>query len=173
MFTSKRLSCGVLILNAERELLLCHVTGHHHWDLPKGVIDVGESPLDAALREAHEETGLRLDADALLDLGRFDYRPRKDLHLFATVMPRFDVATLSCASQFSDRATGRRMPEMDDFGWFGFADAPGRCSSKMAAVLDGKLELDRLFARLTSRPRSTGAKAGRQVALGAMRGESR
>ena len=47
----QRLSCGVLIVNAERELLLCHVTGQHHWDLPKGGMTPGETPLDTALRE--------------------------------------------------------------------------------------------------------------------------
>jgi len=163
VFAPKRLSCGVLILNKERELLLCHVTGHRHWDLPKGGIDVGESPLQAALRETQEETGLGLDADALLDLGRFDYWPRKELHLFATLMPRLDVATLSCASHFCDPASGRSLPEMDDFGWFGFGEAPRLCSTKMAAVLVGKLELSRLLAQLmfaaprAQRPRRSGA----------------
>jgi 8-oxo-dGTP pyrophosphatase MutT (NUDIX family) len=152
MFNPRRLSCGVLILNAERELLLCHVTGQYHWDLPKGGSHAGETPLEAALRETREETGLRLDPDALLDLGRFSYRPRKDLHLFATVTPRLDVATLHCDSHFSHPTSGRRLPEMDDFNWFGFAEAPRRCSGKMAAVISDKIELDRLFARLVSQP---------------------
>ena len=173
MFAPRRLSCGVLILNPERELLLCHVTGHHHWDLPKGGIDVGESPLEAALRETQEECGLRLEADKLLDLGRFDYRPRKDLHLFATVMPRLDVATLSCASQFSDLTSGRRLPEMDDFAWFGFAEAPRRCSGKMAAVLSGKIELSRLFARLMAQPAPAARSARRRASAAMALGESR
>jgi 8-oxo-dGTP pyrophosphatase MutT (NUDIX family) len=152
MFTPKRLSCGVLILNAQRELLLCHVTGHNHWDLPKGGIHTDESPLQAALRETHEETGLRLPADGLLDLGRFAYRPRKDLHLFATLMPRLDAGTLHCASQFSDAASGRRLPEMDGFAWFALSLAPAQCSAKMAAVLTGKIDLSQLLARLVSPP---------------------
>ncbi len=146
----KRLSCGVLILNGERELLLCHVTGQHHWDLPKGGLQAGESPLDAALRETAEESGLRLDAAALLDLGRFEYRPRKDLHLFATLMPRFDLATLHCDSQFSDLASGRRLPEMDGFAWFDFAEVPRHCGGRMATVLSHKIDLGRLYERLTS-----------------------
>ena len=69
-YNHKRLSCGVVILNPDRELLLCHVTGQNHWDLPKGGIDVGETPMQAALRETREESGLRLEAETLLDLGR-------------------------------------------------------------------------------------------------------
>ena len=156
LLAPRRLSCGVLILNAERELLLCHVTGHHHWDLPKGGIDAGESPLEAAVRETAEETGLRLEGAALLDLGRFDYRPRKDLHRFAALLPRVDVATLHCASEFSDAGSGRRLPEMDGFGWFALAEAPRRCSGRMAVVLTQRLELGRVLARLQS-PQVPGA----------------
>ena len=170
LLAPKRLSCGVLILNAERELLLCHVTGHAHWDLPKGGIQDGESPLAAALRETAEETGLRLDPSALQDLGRFDYRPRKDLHLFATVTARLDVTTLHCESHFSDLPSGRRLPEMDGFGWFPFADAPRRCSARMATVIAGKLDLGRLLARLVVAPPARHAAASR---IGEALGEAR
>ena len=152
MFSPKRLSCGVLIVSAERELLLCHVTGQHHWDLPKGGLHAGESAVQAAVRETQEETGLCLEASTLVDLGRFDYRPRKDLHLFATLMPRFDVAALHCESQFSDLASGRRLPEMDGFDWVDFAAVPRHCSAKMAAVLADRIDLRRLFERLSARP---------------------
>src|SRR5437016_1130765 len=76
-------SCGVLLLNPERELLLCHATGAAHWDIPKGLGEPGEAARDTALRELFEETGLRLQSDRLLDLGAMAYRPGKDLHLFA------------------------------------------------------------------------------------------
>ena len=31
---------------------------YRNWDFPKGLVDPGEEPLDAALREVQEETGL-------------------------------------------------------------------------------------------------------------------
>lgn len=40
----------------ERFLLMQHAT---RWDLPKGHVDAGETDMECALRELHEETGIR------------------------------------------------------------------------------------------------------------------
>jgi 8-oxo-dGTP pyrophosphatase MutT (NUDIX family) len=152
LIAPRRLSCGILILNGQQELLLCHVTGQDHWDLPKGGAHEGESPLQAALRETREETGLDLAAEVLRELGRFDYRPKKDLHLFATLMPRFDVAQLRCESQFSQYATGQRLPEMDGYDWVSFERVAELCTPKMTAVLHGRLELQRVLEGLMAAP---------------------
>lgn len=147
---TRALSCGTVVVNAAGELLLCHVTGRGHWDLPKGRLDPGETPLQAALRETREETGLVLEAQGLLDLGRLAYRPRKDLHLFAALLPRLDPATLHCESQFRD-ARGQPQPEMDGFGWFRFDLAPLRVTPKLATVLTRRLDLHDLLRRLQHR----------------------
>jgi 8-oxo-dGTP pyrophosphatase MutT (NUDIX family) len=149
-FNSKRLSCGVVILNTDDELLLCHVTGQGHWDLPKGGIDHGESPLQAALRETREETGLHLSDSALIELGRFKYTAKKDLHLFATCMPRFDINELYCDSHYFDRQARRELPEMDGYGWFNFERAKALCTAKMAAVLHERVKLHELPARFAA-----------------------
>jgi 8-oxo-dGTP pyrophosphatase MutT (NUDIX family) len=151
-FPHKRLSCGVVILNSDRELLLCHVTGQNHWDLPKGGIDVGETPMQAALRETREECGLRLQAEALLDLGRFRYTNKKDLHLFATAHHRVELSALRCESHYLDRFSGRHLPEMDGFGWFAYERAQALCTPKMAAVLGQRLALDEILERLLMAP---------------------
>ena len=44
----KSLSCGILLLNPQSEILLCRVTGAWHWDIPKGSAEPGEAPLHAA-----------------------------------------------------------------------------------------------------------------------------
>ncbi len=43
------------------------------WALPKGVIDAGERPLETALREAYEETGVRVRAGQKLGDVRYVY----------------------------------------------------------------------------------------------------
>jgi len=50
-------AAGGIIENRGGEMLLIYRRGF--WDLPKGKIDAGESPLHAAEREIQEETGLR------------------------------------------------------------------------------------------------------------------
>lgn len=145
----KTTSCGILVLNARSELLLCHATGTAYWDIPKGGLHPGETELAAALRETVEETGLSFEPAELLELGRFAYRPVKDLHLFAALRDRIDTATLSCSTHFRDR-WGRRQPEMDGYAWTPFAAIPERCARNMTQLLTRSLSLPALLERLSS-----------------------
>jgi len=133
-------SHGVVIIDAEAELLLCHATGGRHWDIPKGMAEPGEDSATAAAREAREECGVVIDPAALHDLGRFDYRPDKDLHLHAVLIDRIDTAQCVCSSVFRDRF-GRLRPEMDDFRWTPFDQVQDRCAKNMALVLTRRLSL--------------------------------
>jgi|SRR6185436_4487263 len=49
-------AAGGLVWNEKKELLMIYRLGK--WDLPKGKIEKGESPEEAALREVCEETGV-------------------------------------------------------------------------------------------------------------------
>ena len=53
-------------------VLLCRVAqgypGQGRWTLPGGGVDFGEDPVDAVLREIHEETGLRATLGGLLEV---------------------------------------------------------------------------------------------------------
>jgi 8-oxo-dGTP pyrophosphatase MutT (NUDIX family) len=146
----KTLSCGIVVVLDSRELLLCHVTGQRNWDLPNGGIHADETPCEAALRETHEETGLRLSPAALVDLGRHDYTMGKDLHLFACLSERVDPRALECTSCFVDRRSGRTRPEMDGFGWFAFERIGALCTPPLARLLGRTLELDRVVADLVA-----------------------
>ena len=151
LLPARKLSCGVVILNDAAELLLCHVTGQGHWDLPKGGAEPGESPRQTALRETREETGLVLDAQPLVDLGRHRFRPRKDLHLFATLMPRLDPAGLFCVSHFECGHSGAVRPEMDGYGWFAFGRLDEDCKPALAELLTHRLQLQALLVQLRRR----------------------
>ena len=47
-------------------MLLCQLTYKQDWDLPGGVVEVGESPQLAVAREVEEELGLEIAAGPLL-----------------------------------------------------------------------------------------------------------
>ncbi len=141
------LSCGILVLDDRDELLLCHATGTSRWDIPKGRREPGESEIEAAIRETAEESGLRFTPQVLLDLGRFRYRPGKDLHLFATRSEHVDPARCSCSTQFRD-ARGRLVPEMDGYAWVAFDEVPRRCAKNMTTLLTRTLSLHEVSARL-------------------------
>jgi len=132
-------SCGTLVVDADRRLLLCHVTGTPKWDIPKGMQDPGETELQAAVRELREETGLAFEPARFHELGRFDYRRDKALHLYRVevgdTLP--DLGHLVCHSYFPHHVTGKPTPEMDGFRWAAREDIARLCWPRMAKRLLG------------------------------------
>jgi 8-oxo-dGTP pyrophosphatase MutT (NUDIX family) len=62
----KRAIGQLLVTDAADRVLLCQLTYKRDWDLPGGVVEVGESPRLAVGREVGEELGLSLSAGDLL-----------------------------------------------------------------------------------------------------------
>ena len=149
------LSCGILVLDRDGELLLGHASGSSRWDIPKGVSEVGESPSETALRETAEETGLALAREGLLDLGRQSYLRQKDLHLFAVLIERIDPQRCRCATLFRD-ARGRMRPEFDAHAWVPFGALRMRCGKSLLALLE-RVSLLAVLELLRERERRQGA----------------
>ena len=54
-----RLSCGAVIVRETNDgWVTLMLRAYHNWDFPKGICEEGESPMDAAIREISEETGI-------------------------------------------------------------------------------------------------------------------
>ncbi|MFS3129882.1 NUDIX hydrolase [Nocardioides sp. Bht2] len=62
----KRAIGQMLIRDTEGRVLLCHLTYKRDWDLPGGVVEVGESPHLAASREIEEELALTIPAGEIV-----------------------------------------------------------------------------------------------------------
>lgn len=54
-----RLSSGVVVVSVtDHKLKFLLLRAYRNWDFPKGLVEPGETPIDAALREVREETTL-------------------------------------------------------------------------------------------------------------------
>ena len=62
----KRMSSAAIALyDATGRVLVVKAHYKHYWSFPGGVVDAGETPRQAAVRETKEEVGVAVEADAL------------------------------------------------------------------------------------------------------------
>ena len=89
------------------------------WVLPKGLIDAGETPSQAALREGYEETGLRARLSSKLGDVRYVYTWEGE-QVFKIVS--FYLAHAS-GGRIGELPAGMEV-EVADVRWFSLADGP-------------------------------------------------
>jgi predicted NUDIX family NTP pyrophosphohydrolase len=129
------------------EVLLVHPGGpfwtkkdEGAWTIPKGLVDDGEDPFDAAKREFREETGGSPDGDAIA-LEPVRQPSGKVIHAWA-LRGEFDPATLTSNTFLMEwpprSGQQREFPEVDRAGWFSMDEA-GRKILKGQAPLLGDL----------------------------------
>ena len=57
--SESKLSCGVILVRRTDDgWVTLMLRAFHHWDFPKGIRERGEEPMEAAVREVGEETGV-------------------------------------------------------------------------------------------------------------------
>lgn len=138
-------SCGFIIVKkGTGKILACHPTGRqageHSMDIPKGHLENGETPLEAAKRELMEETGLFIPAETeIFEIGDRRYQSKKRLHLFSVEMD-FDLETLHCDATFVD-SFGNVKPENDSFA---LTDCPEMFFKNLSPYVKEEMERRRL-----------------------------
>ena len=115
------------------------------WTIPKGEIEAGEEPIEAALREFGEETGSAVSGD-FTPLGSVRMRSGKVVHAWA-VEGEIDAETIRSnvfTLEWPPRS-GRQQeyPEADRAAWFPLDEARRRILAGQAPLLD---ELDSLLS---------------------------
>lgn len=107
------------------------------WSIPKGEIEAGEDPFDAAQREFTEETGYTVTGD-FVALTTIRQTGGKVVHAWAV------EADIDAAGVRSNTFTynGREYPEVDRAAWFALSEARRKMLPSQLPLLD---ELERLF----------------------------
>ena len=131
-------SAGVIIKNKDGQILGCKPFGKagdrpsNYLDIPKGHIEPGESPIEAAIRETLEETGILLNDVKLIDLGRHSYIKGKDLHIFSCTY-NAKLTRLECTTYFE--VFDKKFPEVIDYEWVAPEDVNSKFFKSLLPIL--------------------------------------
>lgn len=127
----KHIRVRVLIINEQKEVLLVkNWLGHQSWSLPGGGIKRTETPAEAAAREVYEETGLRLAAGHLQELGTFRNEDAKGRYTFTVACYIIEIA------KRVPRLARRRRLEVLDLAWFPINNLPQNISLSVKKALE-------------------------------------
>ena len=147
---SKVLSAGIFLVNKEKQVLICHPTNHpaNVWSIPKGKIEDGEEPIDAAIRECMEESNCDLTkAESFIPLETQTYlHKKKSIKAFLVLESKnpkvdFNSFELKCNSNVPKKIGG--FPEMDGYKWVTLDEAEEliheaqvKCLPKIKEILE-------------------------------------
>ncbi|MBM3372741.1 MAG: NUDIX domain-containing protein [Betaproteobacteria bacterium] len=100
-----------------------------HWDFPKGLVEDGESAIDAARREASEGTGISdLSFDAAESHKETIAYGTVEIARYYLAITRTETVTLSVVNELGH-------PAYDEARWVGFDEAEDYLPPRLAAVL--------------------------------------
>lgn len=101
------------------QVLLVHRRPDKHaypnvWDLPGGLIEAGESELNALARELHEELGVQIATGSASHLCRVTTEPPEEAALLSAWLVR----------EWQGTPANVAPEEHDGIGWFGLRELP-------------------------------------------------
>lgn len=109
------------------------------WTIPKGELEEGEDPLDTALREFEEETGIVPDAPGAIPLGSVRQKAGKTVHAWGVEGDLDSDAIRSNTFTIEwPPASGKtaEFPEIDRAEWFDLTTARIKVNPAQSAFLD-------------------------------------
>lgn len=126
-----RLSAGIVVIRhfgAEPNFLL--LRAYEYWDFPKGIVEPGELPLEAALREVEEETTLR---NLQFKWGQeFRETPRYGKGKVA----RYYLAESRGGDVLLPISPELGFPEHDEYRWLAYRNAASLLNERLLPILD-------------------------------------
>jgi argininosuccinate lyase len=117
------MAAAVGLFDEAGHVLLVHQNyGRRRWSLPGGVLEPGESPHAAAVREVEEETGLRVELQHLVGV----YYLRRD---------RPGIGFMFLGRALDDNTPAPQTEEIDELGWFDPGALPGPAVDSLSVVV--------------------------------------
>jgi len=146
--SARRSSAGILLYrqrDGALEVFLVHPGGPYWvsrdlgaWQIPKGMIEPGEDPLAAALREFHEETGGRPEGEPR-SLGGVRQAGGKWVEAFALAgdLDPDAIESIHFELEWPPRSgLLQSWPEVDRAAWFTLAQARPKMLASQLPLLD-------------------------------------
>ena len=91
----KVLASGCIIRDRSGRILLVKPTYKPGWEIPGGMVEANESPVQACIREVHEEIGFEVRLDRLLCLEYVAVNPERLLFVFdAGIISALEVSQI-------------------------------------------------------------------------------
>jgi len=127
---AKRAAGAVVFRRTERGARLLLLRAYKNWDFPKGLIEPGETELDAARRECAEETGIT-DLDF-----PFGDAHKDTLAYAGGKVARYFLAETGAVEITLPVSPGLGRPEHHEWRWVSFEEAEDLLPPRLAIVLD-------------------------------------
>jgi predicted NUDIX family NTP pyrophosphohydrolase len=107
------------------------------WSIPKGEFEDDESPLDAAIREMKEETGIKVSG-TFIELNPVKQKGGKVIYAWAIQMD-FDPAQITSNSfelEWPPKSGKKKLfPEIDKAAWFNFDEVKIKIIEGQASLI--------------------------------------
>jgi len=127
----RKLAAGAVVFRrTDRGVRLLLLRAYRNWDFPKGMIEPGESDLDAARRECAEETGL-----AELDFP-FGDAHRDTVPYAGGKVARYFLAETQATAITLPVSPELGRPEHHEWRWVSFDEAEALLPPRLAVVLE-------------------------------------
>ena len=127
---SFRLSAGVVVVRQIPDTwLFLMLRAYRNWDFPKGLVEPGEQPLQAARREVQEET---LIADLQFNWGEIYLETAPYAH---KKVARYYLAQTATESVSLPVRPELGRPEHNEWRWVSFEQARTLCSARLTPIL--------------------------------------